>query len=194
MNRKWIALASTWIAALLLVVGCSGGKQPEPAPIVEEPEPVVAPVVVKPPPAPPVMDDEKPLWDEDVEAFNDATRDPSHALYGLIGDVYFEFDKYELKPEARERLAKNARFMREHPRKVFRLEGHCDERGTNEYNLALGERRANAARSYLLSLGVPAAQMRTISYGEERPTCMTHAESCWSQNRRAAFYLASELG
>ncbi len=193
MNRKWIALACTLTATLFLVVGC-GPKESPPAPVIEEPPAPPPSTPVTPPPAPPTTMDEKPLWDEDIEAFNDATRNPDSPYYGLIGDVFFEFDKYELQAAARDRLAKNATFMRENPELVFRVEGHCDERGTNEYNLALGERRANAARSYLLSLGVPADQMRTISYGEERPTCAVSAESCWSQNRRAAFYAAEKRG
>jgi peptidoglycan-associated lipoprotein len=79
--------------------------------------------------------------------------------------------------------------MSEYPTLEFGLEGHCDERGTNEYNLALGERRANAAKDYLVSLGVDSSRVRTISYGEEKPFCMTHDESCWQLNRRGHFVL-----
>jgi peptidoglycan-associated lipoprotein len=106
---------------------------------------------------------------------------------GLLGDVYFDFDKSDLRDDARARLARNAEWLRGHPEFEVTIEGHCDERGTNEYNLALGERRAAAAKDYLGSLGVAAARLRTLSYGEERPVCSESNESCWSRNRRAHF-------
>lgn len=109
---------------------------------------------------------------------------------GLIGDVFFELDKSELSADARERLAKNAQFLNAHPEFTVTLEGHCDERGTNEYNLALGDRRASTAKDYLQSLGVANSRLRTISYGEERPFCTQSDESCWSQNRRAHFVIS----
>jgi len=104
---------------------------------------------------------------------------------GLIGDIFFDFDQSDLRAEARERLAKNAQWLAAHPEFTVTLEGHCDERGTNEYNLALGERRAYATQGYLASLGVSDSRMRVISYGEERPVCTESDESCWAQNRRA---------
>jgi peptidoglycan-associated lipoprotein len=104
---------------------------------------------------------------------------------GLLVDTYFDFDRSSLSFEAREQLAKSAQFLQERPQFMVTLEGHCDERGTSEYNLALGERRARAARDYLVSLGVPASRLATISYGEERPVCTEPEESCWWQNRRA---------
>jgi peptidoglycan-associated lipoprotein len=110
---------------------------------------------------------------------------------GLLGDVYFEFDKSDLIEDARARLARNAEWLRSHPEFEVTIEGHCDERGTNEYNLALGERRAAAAKDYLSSLGVGAARLRTLSYGEERPQCSESSESCWSRNRRAHFVVTS---
>jgi peptidoglycan-associated lipoprotein len=109
---------------------------------------------------------------------------------GLLGDVYFDFDKADLTETSRSRLARNAEFLRAHPEFQLSIEGHCDERGTNEYNLALGERRASAARDYIVSLGVANARLRTISYGEERPKCTQSDESCWSINRRATFLVS----
>lgn len=106
---------------------------------------------------------------------------------GLLGDVYFDYDRAELRDEAKSRLAKNADFMKGHGEFQFTVEGHCDERGTNEYNIALGQRRASAAVDYITSLGVPASRFRTISYGEERPFCTESSESCWQNNRRARF-------
>ena len=109
------------------------------------------------------------------------------AANGLLGDVYFDFDRSDLREDSRARLARNAEWLRAHPEFEVTLEGHCDERGTNEYNLALGERRAAAAKDYLTSLGVAASRLRTLSYGEERPQCAGSDESCWSRNRRAHF-------
>ncbi len=104
---------------------------------------------------------------------------------GFAGDIYFNYDESNLSDEAREKLARNADVLKGQPQFQVTIEGHCDERGTSEYNLALGERRANAVRDYLGSLGVTPARMRTISYGKERPVCTQNEESCWSQNRRA---------
>ncbi len=103
------------------------------------------------------------------------------------GHIYFDFDRSELKPEARAILEKKAAWLKAHPDYSVRIEGHCDERGTNEYNLALGERRANAAMKYLNALGIPSGKISTVSYGEERPADPGHNEGAWSQNRRDEF-------
>jgi peptidoglycan-associated lipoprotein len=111
---------------------------------------------------------------------------------GLIGDIYFDFDKYDLKPEARERLSKNADFMKKNGKYVVEIQGHCDERGTNDYNIALADRRANAAREYMVTLGIAETRLKTVSFGEERPVCTDHNESCWWRNRRGEFHLAGQ--
>jgi peptidoglycan-associated lipoprotein len=103
--------------------------------------------------------------------------------------IYFDFDKSELKAPARAILENKAAWLREHGEYKVRVEGHCDERGTNEYNLALGERRANSAYKYLNALGVSQGRVTTISYGEERPVCTEHNEGCWAKNRRDEFKL-----
>jgi peptidoglycan-associated lipoprotein len=105
-------------------------------------------------------------------------------------NIYFDFDKSEIKPEAKAVLEKKAAWLREHPEYKVSIQGNCDERGTNEYNLALGDRRAKAAMKYLNALGISADRMSTISYGEERPVCTEHNESCWSKNRRDDFRLS----
>ncbi|TVM18806.1 peptidoglycan-associated lipoprotein Pal [Oceanidesulfovibrio indonesiensis] len=105
----------------------------------------------------------------------------------LSEKIYFDFDKYDLSPEARAVLDRKAQLIRSKPNLKVLIEGHCDERGTQEYNLALGERRAKAAERYLLMLGVPAAQLETVSYGEERPAVIGHNENAWAQNRRDEF-------
>jgi peptidoglycan-associated lipoprotein len=123
---------------------------------------------------------EDPLLSQDMQIVNDELR-----RRGFSPDVYFAFDEYSLSDDARGKLSRNADLLKAQARLNMTIEGHCDERGTAEYNLALGERRANSVKSYLGSLGVGAERMRTLSYGSERPVCTEHEESCWSQNRRA---------
>ena len=140
---------------------------------------------VAPPPAPRPADRTPDPLSEDLVTANE------YAVgEGLLGHVYFDFDKYDLRADARERLAKNADFMKAHPEFIFTIEGHCDERGTNEYNIALGDRRAHAAQSYLMSLGISAGRLRLISYGEESPECTVSFESCWARNRRGQFMIS----
>jgi peptidoglycan-associated lipoprotein len=113
-------------------------------------------------------------------------RTPQEELVAEVGDrVFFDFDKSDLKPEARRTIERWAAFLRKYPNLTVTIEGHCDERGTREYNLALGERRANAARNFLVSLGIEARRVATISYGKERPAVVGSNEAAWSQNRRA---------
>jgi peptidoglycan-associated lipoprotein len=103
-----------------------------------------------------------------------------------VGDrVFFDFDRYDLKPEALAQLERQAAWLKSYPQVTVVIEGHCDERGTREYNLALGERRANAARNYLVALGIDPNRIQTISYGKERPAVLGSNESAWAQNRRA---------
>jgi len=102
-----------------------------------------------------------------------------------VGDrVFFGYDKYDLSPEARATIEKEAQWLKTYPHINVSIEGHCDERGTREYNLALGEKRATAVRNYLVSLGIEASRLQTISYGKERPVCTDASETCWAQNRR----------
>jgi peptidoglycan-associated lipoprotein len=105
--------------------------------------------------------------------------------------VYFGFDSFSLTGEGRKALKAGAQWMSENPSSTIQVEGHCDERGTTEYNLALGERRANAAKDYLQKLGVDASRVSVISYGEERPSDSGHDESAWGKNRRASFVILS---
>jgi peptidoglycan-associated lipoprotein len=104
-----------------------------------------------------------------------------------LRDIHFEFDQYRIRPEAGRALEDNARWLKAHAGAVLLIEGHADERGTNEYNLALAERRAGAARDYLINLGVARTRINVVSYGEERPVCADRTENCWAQNRRAHF-------
>jgi peptidoglycan-associated lipoprotein len=104
-------------------------------------------------------------------------------------NIHFDFDKYDLKPKAMMILDEKAAYLREHPEVRVLIEGHCDDRGTNEYNLALGDRRANSAKNYLVRSGVAESRITTISYGEEQPLCMEQTESCWWKNRRDQFQI-----
>ena len=106
-----------------------------------------------------------------------------------LKDVYFDFDRYDLSADARTVLRANADWLKNNPGTRVEIEGHCDDRGTNEYNLALGAKRAQAVREYLATLGVAANRLSTISYGEEIPVCKEETESCWKQNRRARFVI-----
>jgi peptidoglycan-associated lipoprotein len=104
-----------------------------------------------------------------------------------LTDIHFDFDKYAIRPDAAKILEANARWLRERRDMLVLVEGHCDERGTNEYNLALGQRRAKAAIDFLAAHGVAADRLTLVSYGEERPQCMERTEACWARNRRAGF-------
>jgi len=103
----------------------------------------------------------------------------------LLKDIHFEFDKYDIRPGDVAILKQNAEILKKYPKVKIQVEGHCDERGTNEYNLALGERRANSTKNYLISLGVSTERISTISYGEEKPLDPGHGEEAWAKNRRA---------
>lgn len=160
------------LAALVALGGCA--KKPavesEPAPVVEQTEPaetVPADITPEPPEAAPDYSGMEP------------------SEYG-VQDVFFAFNKYDLDDAAMATLAADARILRDKGVTVL-VSGHCDERGTVEYNLALGEKRAKAVRDYLVTLGLPAANVRITSYGENKPFAQGHDESAWSLNRRAHF-------
>ncbi len=127
----------------------------------------IAPVV----PAPP-----RPLTDTEFFSSN-------------VKDAFFDYDKYDIRPDAQAALQGDARAFSERSGIQFTIEGHCDERGSEKYNIALGDRRANAAKQYLISQGVNADRIDTVSYGKERPFCTEHTEDCWQQNRRAHLVL-----
>ena len=110
----------------------------------------------------------------------------------LLKDIYFDYDKYEIRREDEEILRENAAFLKKNPKMKIQIEGHCDERGTAEYNLALGERRANSTKKYLVSLGITSDRISTISYGEERPLDPRNNEEAWAKNRRAHIVVLSK--
>lgn len=184
MDRKWIILCA--LLALVLATGC--GKKPAPK---TTPPPTAA---VTPPPAD-VDSTARPS-----EAMDETEQQPPQSIQelqdemnrlGLLGDVYYDFDQYDLRSDSKERLARNAEFIKSDRGRdlLFTVEGHCDNRGTNEYNIALGQKRSTAAVDYLVSLGVDSGRFKTISYGEEKPFCTEDTEACWQQNRRARFVI-----
>jgi peptidoglycan-associated lipoprotein len=130
-------------------------------------------VTIPPPPPPPPP---KPVEISDEELFG-----------RNVKDAFFDFDKSNIRPDAEQALTADADFLKAHPNIRFTIEGHCDERGSEEYNLGLGDRRATSAKEFLVNLGVSADRISTISYGKNRPVCTEHNEDCWQRNRRAHF-------
>lgn len=113
---------------------------------------------------------------------------------GMFQDVLFDYDKYNVKDMYKPVLQTVSSWMSKNSGARLSVEGHCDDRGTNEYNLALGDRRAKAVKDYLASIGVPSAKIDTISYGEEKPSCTQQTEDCWAKNRRAHFVVLQKAG
>src|ERR1700738_4404187 len=116
--------------------------------------------------------------------------DPNAIFLREVRDAYFDFNKADIRADAREALAKTAEYLRNNPGVRVTVEGHCDERGSTAYNLALGDRRAGAVKQYLVSLGISADRISTVSFGKEKPFCNEHNEACWQQNSRGHFVRA----
>ncbi|HUJ13410.1 MAG TPA: peptidoglycan-associated lipoprotein Pal [Thermoanaerobaculia bacterium] len=158
--------------------------------------PVTAPMAAAAAPAPEVhvAPANKDFVSPTVET--DPLADLSHATdvaeqRGWLRDAFFDFDSSELRPDAQQNLTQSATFLKSHPKFDVLIEGHCDERGTEQYNLALGEHRAYQAKEYLATLGYDASRMKTISYGKDRPFDTGHDEEAWAKNRRAHLVLES---
>ncbi len=171
--KRTLVMVSIMLAALFLIAGCGGKDQ----------APVVDPTTIETEPVP-----DEPVAEETVAEepapIDYTSMDPQE--YG-IEDVFFAFDQYDLSDEALATLTAAAAIMSQHGDVTYVIEGHCDERGTVEYNLALGEKRAVAVRAFLVSLGLPSSQLRITSYGEERPFAYGSNESAWALNRRGHF-------
>jgi peptidoglycan-associated lipoprotein len=167
--------------SLVTAFAACGKKTPPPPP----PPPPVAPEA--PPPAPPPAPRPEPAPVVDEYARLKAMSVEEIEKSGLLAEVYFDFDRADIREQDRAALSKNAEALKKFDFLKVTVEGHCDERGTVEYNLALGERRARAAYDYLVSLGVPADRLKTVSYGKEVPVCTQSSEDCWQRNRRAHF-------
>jgi len=168
-----VAVASLLLFLLAGLSGCGKKQQQSDVGLTPVEEPVET---VK------VPGDDLPMVDEGEP---EATEMDVPTL--ALKPVFYDFDKFDLKSDARETLNANGRLLKDHPQVMITIEGHCDERGTVQYNLALGEKRARAARDYLVNLGIDMARIDIVSYGKERPFAMGHNEEAWAQNRRAHF-------
>jgi peptidoglycan-associated lipoprotein len=180
-------LAFVLSACVVLVSSCAhrkGVEAPQPTGAAEaQPSPTPGGGTTLVTPEPKISAAENPEGEVSTTALPTDLEELNKA--GYLKDGFFDTDKSDLRPDARDALAGDASWLKDHPSIKILIEGHCDERNTEEYNLALGWRRANNAKAYLVSLGVPEGQISTISYGEERPFATCHNESCWVQNRRA---------
>jgi len=166
MKKSLVVLASISMFLLFAALSCT---PPPPPPVETQPTDTKPPVTNE--------TTTEPVTEPEVRQVEDAD----------FRTVYFDFDRAEIKSEYESDLAHNAQLLKDNPTATVRIEGHCDERGTVEYNLALGERRANSTRSYLIDLGVSANRLETVSFGKERPAIMGHDETAWGKNRRAEF-------
>jgi peptidoglycan-associated lipoprotein len=174
---------------LAMALAACGKKPPPPPPMPPPPPPAdTAPPPPPPPPPAPTPAPESRVPTE-AELFERMTL---AEVQKNVGDVFFALDSSDLADEARATLQKNADYLKKWASIRLTVEGHCDERGTAEYNLALGERRANAVRTYLTSLGVGADRTLVVSKGKEQPFCNERAESCYSQNRRGHFLITAK--
>ena len=179
VNWQKITVRCVIIWGVFALVGCSSTvATPEPSNVAATGS---EKTVVKPTPA--------PLTDiSSLEALQrgESTATPASSP---LKEIYFDFDSYDLRADTRETLKANAAWLRDNPAVVVDIEGHCDERGTNDYNMALGAKRAQAAMDYVITLGVAAGRLSTTSYGEEIPVCEEHTEECWQKNRRDRFVI-----
>jgi peptidoglycan-associated lipoprotein len=184
-----IALCS---ALALAAAGC-GKKVPPPAPAQPPPTPTTAPTPppAPPPPPPAPLPPPAPRPVSEDEIFGRKSVDQLNAERPL-DDVYFDLDKAEIRDDARSSLQKDADWLKKWGSTRVTLEGHCDSRGSAEYNLGLGSRRATAVKDYLVNLGVPAGRIVVVSKGKEQPVCGDETESCWQQNRRGHFIITGK--
>ncbi|MBI5188452.1 MAG: peptidoglycan-associated lipoprotein Pal [Nitrospirae bacterium] len=188
---KKISVVIILLAFGLILAGCPPRKivQPEP-----QQQPIVAPQETREKAAE-VKPEERITEQQIAKVETKEVETPKYIEErGVFEDIHFDFDKYDIRPDAKPALQTTASWLLKNTSAKILIEGHCDERGTNEYNLALGDRRAKAARDYLTALGVTSGRIEMISYGEERPLCKEQTEDCWAKNRRAHFVVLKEAG
>ena len=179
---------SVGLLSLLTLVAFGAACAKKPAATAPQAQPTPAPTAAPTTVAP--TEEFKPTKPEGtVEALPADVAEINRRHY--LEDVFFDFDKAEIREDQRSTLAKDADWLKRYPTVRFRIEGHCDERGTREYNLALGERRASAAKEYLVSIGIDGSRTETVSYGKERPFDPGHDEAAWAKNRRAHFLVTA---
>ena len=185
MGKYYLGMAVGVLGLAVMVAGCAKAVKPDTAigEAVEEERVTSSSEIGEP-----VPDTGKEDMKETEVGRTEAGKDESKSGGGLQ-TIFFDFDKFNIREDMRSIMKSNAEWLTSHPDLKVSIEGHADERGTNEYNLALGERRAKAANRYLISLGVSKNRLSTISYGEERSSCSEKNENCYSENRRAQFKL-----
>ncbi|HWR58443.1 MAG TPA: peptidoglycan-associated lipoprotein Pal [Thermodesulfovibrionales bacterium] len=178
--KKFVALA------IILGMAFFGCAEKKPVPTLQ-PEEVKTPVQTK--------DIEKPktvpqkVTDDEVKVETREVAPKVEEIPGMFKDVYFDYDKYHIREDAKTTLKAVADYLIKNSANKMLVEGHCDDRGTSEYNLGLGDKRAKAVKDYLISLGVPSSRIDSISYGKEKPLCNDQKEDCWAKNRRAHFVI-----
>jgi peptidoglycan-associated lipoprotein len=185
MIKKGLIIFSIGLLVVLTITGC-GGEKPK---TTETPVKLTEKPISKPTKEEPFPKTE-PMGDEIID-ISALTTDELNQM-GFLKDIHFDFDKYNIKPDEARILDENARWLKMHPTVEIIIEGHCDERGTNEYNIALGDRRARAAYNYIVALGIDLSRMRIVSYGEEMPIDPGHNEIAWEKNRRAHFLIVAK--
>ena len=187
---KMSSMRHALIAAMLVAAAaCHKTPKVEPVPTVEV-APPPAPAPPRPAPPPRVVDEPVPV-PPPADSVSSSSLDDLNRNSPLK-PAFFGLDSSEIDPTAKSVLDGNAALLRQNATWVITVEGHCDERGTAEYNLALGERRAGAALAYLVSLGIPASRLKTVSYGKEFPFDPAHDDSAWAKNRRAHFVITAK--
>ena len=176
-HQRWPIQLFLFGVAMICCAGCSTTKPAEPQPEKAAEKPETKQVAKAPVSQPSSL--------EQMQQGNPVGTPPSSPLK----DIYFDFDQFDLRPDARATLKANAEWLKQNPSAVAQIEGHCDERGTAEYNLALGAKRAQMAKDYLTTLGISEQRLSTISYGQEVPVCKEHTEDCWQKNRHDRFVI-----
>lgn len=192
MRRGVRVFAAIVLTAVVGVSACAKKKPvppPTAPPVASAEQPRTTPTPPPPPPPAPPEPAPRPLTEDEI--FAKATVDELNTQK-LLADAYFDLDSQQIRDDAKPVLQKNAAWMKRWPSTKVMVEGHADSRGTAEYNLALGERRASAVRDYLVNLGVGADRVTLVSKGKEAPACSEEAESCWSQNRRGHFVITAK--
>ena len=186
-----IASCAAIVLAVSLTAGACAKKKPEPPPAAPSSPPPAETKPATPPPPPPPPATPPPAAPTEEEIFAKKTLEQLNAEKPL-GDVFFAYDSTDINEEGRASLQKNLAWLNRWKSTKIMIEGHADSRGTNEYNLALGESRADAVRDYLVTLGLTAERVTIVSKGEEQPFCREEGESCWQQNRRGHFIITAK--
>jgi peptidoglycan-associated lipoprotein len=189
--RRFVWLTALVLLVAMTVVACSRQVPPPPPPPPEPPAPVVTPPPPPPPPPPPAPAPPPPRELTEDEIFSKKTVDQLNAEMPLV-DVMFDYDEFAVREDQRATLQKNAEYLKRWPTVRATIEGHADSRGTNQYNLALGERRANSTKEYLVSLGIAGDRLLVVSKGEETPACTEETAACWERNRRGHFIITAK--